>query len=195
MAHGPCGEEFRAAFSCFIFSEEEPKGINCVDKFQGMQDCFRAHPDVYAAELEDDENPELDEGLEEERKELVKEIQERREKNRQAIAERSGRTKRLLEDDPPIERKPLLGRSRTKQPPPPPPATTTGDSPPSTSESNPTGSANRGADDVARGKSGSAKPEKVTREDKFDQNLELMPKQWHDNRSETVTVSDREDKN
>lgn len=47
MAHGPCGEEFRAAFSCFVYSEGEPKGIDCVEKFKGMQDCFRAHPDVY----------------------------------------------------------------------------------------------------------------------------------------------------
>jgi hypothetical protein len=55
MAHGPCGEEFRAAFSCFVYSTEEPKGVDCIDKFKGMQDCFRAHPDVYGAELEDDE--------------------------------------------------------------------------------------------------------------------------------------------
>lgn len=34
MAHGPCGEEFKAAFSCFVYSEQEPKGIECVDKFQ-----------------------------------------------------------------------------------------------------------------------------------------------------------------
>lgn len=34
MAHGPCGEEFKAAFSCFVFSKEEPKGIDCVDKFR-----------------------------------------------------------------------------------------------------------------------------------------------------------------
>ncbi|KAJ5134282.1 hypothetical protein N7448_000694 [Penicillium atrosanguineum] len=55
MAHGPCGEEFRAAFSCFVYSQEEPKGIECIDKFKGMQDCFRQHPEVYGAELEDDE--------------------------------------------------------------------------------------------------------------------------------------------
>jgi len=55
MAHGPCGPEFREAFSCFVFSEEEPKGINCVEKFQGMQTCFRAHPEVYADEIMDDE--------------------------------------------------------------------------------------------------------------------------------------------
>jgi mitochondrial intermembrane space import and assembly protein 40 len=34
MAHGPCGEEFKAAFSCFVYSTEEPKGMDCIDKFQ-----------------------------------------------------------------------------------------------------------------------------------------------------------------
>ena len=34
MAHGPCGEEFKAAFSCFVYSQEEPKGMECIDKFQ-----------------------------------------------------------------------------------------------------------------------------------------------------------------
>ncbi|KAF8161169.1 hypothetical protein B0H34DRAFT_636367, partial [Crassisporium funariophilum] len=56
MAHGPCGPEFREAFSCFIFSEAEPKGINCVEKFQGMQDCFRAHPEIYADEIANDDD-------------------------------------------------------------------------------------------------------------------------------------------
>ncbi|RHZ69908.1 Oxidoreductase [Aspergillus turcosus] len=55
MAHGPCGEEFKAAFSCFVYSTEEPKGMDCIDKFKGMQECFRRYPDVYGAELEDDE--------------------------------------------------------------------------------------------------------------------------------------------
>ncbi|KAJ2913141.1 hypothetical protein MD484_g7276, partial [Candolleomyces efflorescens] len=59
MAHGPCGEQFKEAFSCFIFSEEEPKGINCVEAFKKMQDCFREHPDVYADEImsDDDDEP------------------------------------------------------------------------------------------------------------------------------------------
>lgn len=48
MAHGPCGTQFREAFSCFVFSEQEPKGIDCVEKFKAMQDCFREHPEVYA---------------------------------------------------------------------------------------------------------------------------------------------------
>ena len=46
MADGPCGEEFKAAFSCFVYSEEEPKGVDCVEKFKGMQDCFRLRESV-----------------------------------------------------------------------------------------------------------------------------------------------------
>jgi intermembrane space import and assembly protein 40 len=37
MAHGPCGEEFKTAFSCFVHSTEEPKGMDCIDKFQYEQ--------------------------------------------------------------------------------------------------------------------------------------------------------------
>ncbi|CAE7202126.1 unnamed protein product [Rhizoctonia solani] len=55
MAHGPCGPQFREAFSCFVHSNEEPKGVDCVEKFKAMQDCFREHPDVYGEELEDDD--------------------------------------------------------------------------------------------------------------------------------------------
>lgn len=55
MAHGPCGEEFKAAFSCFVYSKEDPKGKECIEKFSFMQDCFRKHPEVYAEQLADDE--------------------------------------------------------------------------------------------------------------------------------------------
>ncbi|CEP19986.1 hypothetical protein [Parasitella parasitica] len=58
MAQGPCGEEFKAAFSCFVYSEAEPKGLDCVEKFKGMQDCFRLHPDVYGDEIDDDDEEE-----------------------------------------------------------------------------------------------------------------------------------------
>lgn len=57
MANGPCGEEFKAAFSCFVYSESEPKGIDCIEAFKTMQSCFRKYPDVYASELSDDEVP------------------------------------------------------------------------------------------------------------------------------------------
>ncbi|KAI9794716.1 MAG: Oxidoreductase [Piccolia ochrophora] len=56
MAHGPCGEEFKAAFSCFVHSTEEPKGMDCIERFKGMQDCFRLHPEVYAEELDADDD-------------------------------------------------------------------------------------------------------------------------------------------
>ncbi|KAM5354147.1 hypothetical protein ACJ41O_000797 [Fusarium nematophilum] len=56
MADGPCGEEFKTAFSCFVYSTEEPKGMDCIDKFQGMQECFKKYPEIYGAELADDED-------------------------------------------------------------------------------------------------------------------------------------------
>ncbi|WWC63223.1 uncharacterized protein I303_105823 [Kwoniella dejecticola CBS 10117] len=59
MADGPCGEQFKEAFSCFIYSEAEPKGVDCVEKFKHMQDCFREHPEIYGEEIDDDDD-ELD---------------------------------------------------------------------------------------------------------------------------------------
>ncbi|KAI0915797.1 hypothetical protein AcV5_003619 [Taiwanofungus camphoratus] len=61
MAHGPCGMQFREAFSCFVFSEKEPKGIECIEKFKAMQDCFREHPDVYGEDIMNDDEDD-DEG-------------------------------------------------------------------------------------------------------------------------------------
>ncbi|KAF3084691.1 Oxidoreductase [Orbilia oligospora] len=58
MAHGPCGEEFREAFSCFVFSKEEPKGVDCIEKFKGMQTCFQKYPEIYGAPPSDDEDEE-----------------------------------------------------------------------------------------------------------------------------------------
>jgi len=57
MANGPCGEQFKAAFSCFVYSKDEPKGVDCIEHFKTMQNCFREHPEIYGAELEDDEAP------------------------------------------------------------------------------------------------------------------------------------------
>lgn len=47
MADGPCGPQFKEAFSCFVYSEVEPKGVECVDRFRSMQDCFRKYPEIY----------------------------------------------------------------------------------------------------------------------------------------------------
>ena len=40
MADGPCGPEFREAFSCFVHSTEEPKGMECIDKFKSVFECY-----------------------------------------------------------------------------------------------------------------------------------------------------------
>ncbi|KAF1913055.1 hypothetical protein BDU57DRAFT_521739 [Ampelomyces quisqualis] len=55
MATGPCGDQFKAAFSCFVYSQEEPKGMDCIDKFKDMQNCFREYPEVYGSEIEGDD--------------------------------------------------------------------------------------------------------------------------------------------
>ena len=47
MATGPCGPEFREAFSCFHYSEEEPKGKDCLPKFAEMQECMKQYPELY----------------------------------------------------------------------------------------------------------------------------------------------------
>lgn len=47
MATGPCGVEFRDAFSCFHYSDAEPKGSDCYDAFKTMQDCMSQYPAVY----------------------------------------------------------------------------------------------------------------------------------------------------
>ena len=98
MAHGPCGPQFREAFSCFVYSTQEPKGMDCIEKFQGMQECFKEHPDVYKGELDEEgDEGEYDEAMAAEKEELVKEIKERREK---AGIEADGTQKRLLEESP-----------------------------------------------------------------------------------------------
>ena len=62
MAHGPCGEDFKSAFSCFVHSEAEVKGSDCLTQFQAMQDCMVQYPEIYKDEDQDDEeNTENDE--------------------------------------------------------------------------------------------------------------------------------------
>ncbi|CAH2352697.1 mitochondrial intermembrane space import and assembly protein 40 [[Candida] railenensis] len=60
MANGPCGEEFKEAFACFVYSETEPKGIDCIKKFENMRTCFRKYPEHYKEELYEDEATEGD---------------------------------------------------------------------------------------------------------------------------------------
>lgn len=54
MATGPCGVEFRDAFSCFHYSEADPKGSDCYEAFKTMQDCMQQYPNVYNQHDKDD---------------------------------------------------------------------------------------------------------------------------------------------
>lgn len=55
MASGPCGMEFRDAFSCFHYSTTEPKGSDCIDNFRTMQECMVTYPELYP--MNDKSNP------------------------------------------------------------------------------------------------------------------------------------------
>lgn len=76
MATGPCGVQFREAFSCFHYSENEPKGnrlffsvvvvkyrctililgAECLEAFQTMQECMKGYPTLYKQSDADDDN-------------------------------------------------------------------------------------------------------------------------------------------
>lgn len=47
VATGPCGLEFREAFSCFHYSTAEPKGSDCYEAFVKMQTCMTEYPALY----------------------------------------------------------------------------------------------------------------------------------------------------
>ncbi|KAJ3602590.1 hypothetical protein NHX12_030342 [Muraenolepis orangiensis] len=50
MASGPCGSQFKEAFSCFHYSNEEVKGSECIDNFRSMQECMQKYPELYPQE-------------------------------------------------------------------------------------------------------------------------------------------------
>lgn len=52
MASGPCGSQFKEAFSCFHYSKEEVKGSDCIDHFRNMQECMQKYPELYPQEEE-----------------------------------------------------------------------------------------------------------------------------------------------
>ena len=60
MASGRCGEQFKAAFSCFHYSKEDVKGSDCVDQFWAMQECMQKYPGLYPQEEEEEEEKPAD---------------------------------------------------------------------------------------------------------------------------------------
>ncbi|KAI0231677.1 Mitochondrial intermembrane space import and assembly protein 40 [Lamellibrachia satsuma] len=65
MATGPCGFDFREAFSCFHYSTEDPKGSDCYEQFRKMQQCMSAYPDLYGDDddKKDDNGDNLDDAF------------------------------------------------------------------------------------------------------------------------------------
>lgn len=61
MATGPCGLEFREAFSCFHYSTTDPKGSECRKVFETMQDCMLQYPALYESRGVDDLDDEAEE--------------------------------------------------------------------------------------------------------------------------------------
>merc|ERR1719339_582931 len=80
MAIGPCGIEFREAFSCFHYSEAEPKGSDCLEQFAGMQRCMQGFPELFedTSEKKEKESKE-EEPLREKEKEEEEPLQEKKE--------------------------------------------------------------------------------------------------------------------
>lgn len=56
MASGPCGSQFKEAFSCFHYSKEEVKGSDCINHFHNMQECMHKYPELYPQD-EEKESP------------------------------------------------------------------------------------------------------------------------------------------
>lgn len=54
MASGPCGSQFKEAFSCFHYSKEEVKGSDCIENFRNMQECMQRYPELYPQEEDKD---------------------------------------------------------------------------------------------------------------------------------------------
>ncbi|NXT87915.1 MIA40 protein, partial [Anhinga rufa] len=52
MDSGPCGEQFKSAFSY------------CVDQFRAMQECMQKYPDLYPQEDENEEKEKSSKDLE-----------------------------------------------------------------------------------------------------------------------------------
>lgn len=43
----PCGDVFKEAFSCFVKSKTDPKGLDCNVQFLAMQKCYAENEEIY----------------------------------------------------------------------------------------------------------------------------------------------------
>lgn len=93
MATGPCGVQFREAFSCFHYSTDEPKGVNCFDQFKTMQDCMANYPSLYKQNDDDDNDLENLNNDAEIRKEAEEKVANLTEESKSSSASSSSKPK------------------------------------------------------------------------------------------------------
>ena len=78
-ASGPCGFEFRDAFSCFHYSKSETKGSECLEKFQTLNACMAEYPGLFKKdEQEDGQREELEAFDREKLSDELKELEQRK---------------------------------------------------------------------------------------------------------------------
>lgn len=58
LKDGPCGQTFVGAFSCYIKSTHEEKGMDCLDQFKEFQECLKQHPEHVEKIMQDATNDE-----------------------------------------------------------------------------------------------------------------------------------------
>ncbi|XP_018397029.1 PREDICTED: mitochondrial intermembrane space import and assembly protein 40-B [Cyphomyrmex costatus] len=81
MATGPCGLEFREAFSCFHYSSADPKGSDCRTAFETMQSCMSQYPALYESKgmsTDDLEDEEIGEEMEKQKKQSAEGSEDKR---------------------------------------------------------------------------------------------------------------------
>lgn len=64
LKEGPCGPTFVHAFTCFMRSDHEDKGMDCLDQFKDFQVCLQKNPEHLAKIMEGDEEREKTEEAE-----------------------------------------------------------------------------------------------------------------------------------
>jgi hypothetical protein len=158
--------------------------MDCIEKFQGMRDCFQEHPDVYKDELMEDE--ELDRELEAEKQELVSQIAERRR------TEEDGAAHNLLEEPAPAPK--ASSKAPAPSPKAAPKASSADESRRATQPSNEDLSGSSQRDPATRADKKSSSTIRAPNPPPVDSNAipetdELIPKAAHDARENTGPAS------
>lgn len=55
MVPGRCRHSASLHFTVLIFSEADPKGSDCYEKFSVMQECMSQYPELYGKDDDDDD--------------------------------------------------------------------------------------------------------------------------------------------